>query len=183
MRIVYSFELDDAIVFQRFHLDQSPTIRNFRRNAFFIAVIIGFLLFVGILRLLGDKSNVPWLCAAIGAIGVSFLYAIIPAQLRSKLWTLFLDRFVRKLYAEGKDQAALGRKEVELEDDALTIRSAVSESTILLRAVERIGSTDQYAFNYPSSVEAIVVPHSKVIEGDYEEFVAELNRRRAATVH
>ncbi len=133
------------------------------------------------LRILGDTSILPWLCGAVGAIVVTILYAMTPKQLRSKFWNLRLDPLVRKLYAEGKNQATLGRKEIELEDDALTIRSTVSETTVLLRAIERIASIDQYTFIYLGSIEAIVVPRNKVIDGDYDAFVAELNRRHVST--
>jgi hypothetical protein len=181
--MVFSFELDDAIVFQRFHMDQSPTIRRVRRITFVVAILVAILLFGGTLRLLGDTSIVPWVSCAVGTIGVTILYLLIPKQLRSKLWNLCSDPLVRKMYAEGKNKAALGRKEIELEDDALTIRSPVSETTLLLRAIERIASTDQYTFIYLSSVEAIVVNRSKVIEGDYDGFVAELDRRLEATAN
>ena len=68
----------------------------------------------------------------------------------------------------------LGWREVELVDDRLVSKTELIDSSIDLRAIEKIAANKEYTFVYIASVNAITIPMTLYPEDEYRDFVAEL---------
>ena len=70
----------------------------------------------------------------------------------------------------------------EVTPDALIERTPVSESRMALSALEDIQSTDTHTFLYIQSYGAHVIPHTALLEGDHDTFLAALRKALPPTL-
>jgi hypothetical protein len=167
VNICYENTIEDMVVFNRHHCNHSPQMRRILAWRMWgppVYVLAGFslvALFVGSISLFvcGVFGSVASLCIA------------------RPLLSWELDRYVRRLYAEGRNQTTLGRHELELTAETLVERTSCTEAAMRLEAIERVVTDEGYTFIYVSAMAAHVVPQHAVLEGDYEAFVAALRER------
>ena len=70
-----------------------------------------------------------------------------------------------------------GQHVAELRDNRLFDATQFLERTVFWKGIERIESLPGHTFVYLSTMSAQVIPENSIIEGNYQEFVAELQRR------
>jgi hypothetical protein len=179
MRLRYENTANDFVAFNAFHLAQSPSYK--RSIAIYTCVFglaTGLAVFflakstsLEIVKSLPEESKI--LVAAVQAILVVAIYALLlPRVLRRSTM-----RQARKLLAEGQNKLFLCEHRVEITDDGLVTWSPYGESRVRWEAVERVQRTEPHTFLYVSAVAAFIIPHDRILEGDCEAFVAEIQRR------
>lgn len=172
MKIRFETTIDDVIAFNRFHFANSPT---WRRQVWGQMLIIpGILL---LLLLLGYWNLDP-------AADHDFfaLFFGIPVALLSAGWAVgirwymsySLERNTRKFLAEGRNRIMFGWREMELVNNRLILKTELVDSSLDLRAVEKIVSDGDYTYVYIASISAYLIPMTLYPEDEYREFVDEL---------
>jgi hypothetical protein len=87
-----------------------------------------------------------------------------------------IDKTIRKLYDEGKNQEFLGPRDLELSGNTVTETTALGSSTIKLEAIEKIVSTEEHTFFYLGTLSAHILPRQAVSEMEYQAFVQAVER-------
>jgi hypothetical protein len=171
MIIRFERTMDDMIAFNDFHYSHSPFMKRFMFWYRWGGALFIFLVCTLLIQALTPGS--PALFAPLlSLVGAGVFAAIAPSAIRRRM-----RKQVRKLYSEGKNVSALGELELELTDTGLIAKSAYTETKLAWGAIERIESTPTHTFLYLSSVQAYIIPHNKIIEGDYRALMAEIGRR------
>lgn len=165
-RLSFDITLEDIVVWNRFHLANSPT---YRRTVFwstwgFAIVIAGILVFWAMLK------NEPAF-AIFGIVwgGLYLLYAKYKVKRN-------IENFTRKMYSEGENKGTLGPHTLRITPEGLVEASDSGESTTYWSGIERIEEVPGYAFVYIGAMLAHVIPEAHVTEGDFRAFVDELKR-------
>lgn len=172
MKIRFETTIDDIIAFHRFHYANSPVWRRQVWTQMFILPAILFLiLFLGWWNLdpLADHDlfllifGVLLILFSIGwAIGIRwFLYSS-------------LARNARKFLGEGRNRIMFGWREMEMVDGRLHLKTELIESSLDLRAIEKIVTDGHYTYVYIASVSAYMIPMHVYPEENFREFVEEL---------
>jgi hypothetical protein len=78
------------------------------------------------------------------------------------------------MYKEGQNKGFLCEHTLEIGEKFLTEKTDQGEQSCLFSCIERICLTDEYAFIYLGTIAAHVVPIKRVFEGDFNEFIKEL---------
>jgi hypothetical protein len=167
MRIKYQTVEDDYVALNVFCSRHSPYIRRLR-------TIVGMILpgFLLILILSQALYYHDWVSAVIGVVILGGLSVWMQAG-RSRR----TERIARKLFREGKNKGFLGIHELEIDDYGILAKSEYGEGKIAWAVIERIGATPDYTFIFTGAQKVIPLPKSRIIEGDYDVFVAELTSR------
>jgi hypothetical protein len=175
MKISYETTLDDLIAFNRFHYANSPVWRRqvWIRSAAPVGILVVLLVLLVVLQrrmLAVDRDPMPMIMG-----GITFI-AIAVASVLYTRWRLStaLVRNTRRLLREGSNRTVFGWRELELVDGRLIVNAELFRSSFDLRAIEKIVSTDDYAFVYISSVSALIIPMNLDAEAEHRDFVAEL---------
>lgn len=172
MKIRFQTTIDDIVAFNRFHLANSPA---FRRQVWVQTLIIPGI-FVALLFLAYWNHEVfideeIFLCM-IGApaFGVAIFFTF------AMRWYIYwqLGRTTRRFLAEGANRIMLGWRELELRDNRLHLTAELLQSSIDLRAIEKIVGNEEYTFIYIASTSAYIIPMHRYAEEDVREFVADL---------
>jgi hypothetical protein len=121
--------------------------------------------------LLGSHENMlvralPGTIGALTAIGVSLW-----------IYPMGVDRWVRRLYAEGSSVGLLGNHTLTLEADGLRETSDGGESFHIWPSVERMARTEAHLFIYVGAIQAHVVPLAQLDPAEAERFVDALSSR------
>jgi len=169
MRIKYHTVEDDFVAGNIFFSRHSPYAN---RQRMIWGIIAPGLLFIFILSQAIYSHD--WVSAIIPAL--------IPIGLA--VWVLTgrkrrMRNIARKLFREGKNKGFLGVHELEINDYGILTKSEHGEGKIAWAGIERIGSTPDYTFIFTGAYKAIPLPKARVLEGDYNAFVAELTSRVA----
>jgi MFS family permease len=164
MRIKYQTVEDDYVAFNVFFSRHSPYARRMRIIAGLIVPGLFFILFLSQAIYLHD-----WTQAFIGIVicGGFALWVLTGRSRRAR-------HIARKIFKEGKNKDFLGIHELEINDYGIVSKSEYSEGKIAWAGIERIASTPDYTFIFTSANKAIPLPKARVIEGDYDAFVAEV---------
>src|SRR4051794_2871709 len=152
--------LDDLIAFNRYHFENSPTLRRVKARITWLVPAI--LLVATVLYLFQGEYELLIL-----PLGCAILWALLtPAVFR---WSI--DRSARRLYGEGSNKGMVGPHELELTADSLEESTPYGQQRAALKSIERVASSDKYSFIYLNAVMAHVVPHDAVQEGDAKAFI------------
>jgi hypothetical protein len=165
MRIRYDNTIEDLVSFNRYHCDRSPTVQRERVMSICVLAVAGFAPSV----LLGAAHDNTLMGIIVGLV-VGGGAALIAVPLHR--WRV--DRQARKLYAEGANKATVGPHELELVAGELIERTPLGESRVRLEVIERVVSENEYTFVYVGALQAAVIPHGAVSEGDLNSFIAAL---------
>ena len=167
MRIRYEITLEDLLAFSLHLHQQSPTLRrNRRRAAIALAVMI-----IG-LCLVASEITKDSIFLWVGVGGATVIAAIYPRIYRRNVKWLS-----SRIYAEGQNKALLCQHVSELRDNGLFDGTEFLERTVFWKGIERIESLPGHTFVYLSTMSAQVIPENSIVEGNYQEFVEELQRR------
>jgi hypothetical protein len=177
MKIRFETTSDDLIAFNRFHIENSPSMR--RQRLIYQLLITALLGLVGLLALVASwkvalRNPVEFAVVAsvAGVLGVAasigwFFFA-------RWYWMGLVQRNVRKLYSEGSNRGVLGWREMELVGGRLLLKMELIESKIDLRAIDKIVGNEEFTFVYIGSAQAYLIPMNLYPEDEYRQFVAEL---------
>lgn len=171
MHIRFERTMDDMIAFNEFHYSHSPVVKkiSFRYQW-------GGALFIVIFSNMVGHWIMPE-APPLLMLSVSLVGAVIFASRASAILKKRMNHNTRKMLAEGRNASFLGEQQLELTDIGLTARSDYIETKLAWGAIERIESTPDYTFLYLNSVQAYVISHNKIIEGDCRMLLAEIGRR------
>ena len=170
MRIRFKRTLNDIIAFSDFHYSHSPAMKKIVAR-YRVAGALAILLF--------PAALIHWIMPEVPlplAISVSVAGAVIFAVQASNIVKRKLRDNTRKLYSEGKSASLEKEVEMELTETGLIARSDIMETKFAWGAIERIESTADYTFFYISPIQAYIVPHNKIIEGNFPAMLAEIGR-------
>lgn len=159
--------MEDLLALNGRYLDSSRTLRRSQILINLSKAIVFFMLIV--LNAIIYNSTALLL---IGAVA-STIYFYVEMRDSKKSYL----RQVEKIYRECEDVDILGNQEVELGASSLSIFKSLSSSKISYSAILSVQTDDHYAFIYLSSLFAIVIPRFKLIEGDFDKFIFELNHQ------
>lgn len=165
-RLSFDLALEDLMVWNKFHLANSPT---YRRTLFwstwgFAIVIAGILVLWAVL-----KGEPAFAIFGICWGGLYLLYARYKVKRN-------IESFTRKMYSEGKNKGTLGPHTLRITTEGFVETSDSGESTTYWGGIERIEESPGYAFVYIGAMLAHVIPEARVTEGDFRAFVDELKR-------
>ena len=73
----------------------------------------------------------------------------------------------------------MGEHRLEIENDGLTERTDVNETKTLWRGMERVASTKTHTFIYVTSLSAHIIPHDRIMAGNLQEFVQDVEHHLA----
>lgn len=172
MKIRFETTIDDVMAFNRFHMANSPTWRRQVWTQSLIipgvfALLFFFLFFVSDV---GQAINVVMWPTAIMLVIVSIGSVVFVRWFMSSS----LDSNTRKFLAEGRNRIMFGWREMELVNNRLVLKTELMESSLDLRAIEKIVRDENYTFVYIASVSAYMIPMTLYPEDEYREFVAHL---------
>jgi hypothetical protein len=171
MRLRYENTVDDAIALFKFTSARSPTIKRAVLGSTVVwSVLSGVGVFLVLNWLPGEGATYIAVVAGIGTVALNMY--MLPGEIRR----IMRKRF-RKLYSEGSNKAFLSQKELEIADDGVIARSPYAEGKIKWAAFERVERTEGHTFVFVGSADAITIPHDRILEGDCEAFIAEVQRR------
>jgi hypothetical protein len=159
MLIRFENDLDDVLDWLDYHYSQSPTfmdnIRSYKRLGLGLAaigVVLGMLMpaFVGLMTV---------------AMGI-FVYLSFPQMMYSQARSN-----ARQMYEEGPMNGLIGRFELVADDDGVEIISEMERHFYKWDALDRVVQTDEHTFVYVNGLQAYVIPHDSVYEGDPSRLV------------
>ena len=170
MRIRFKRTLDDIIAFSDFHYSHSPAMKKIVAR-YRVAGALAILILTGAMT----HTMIPDIPLPL-IISVSAVGAAIFATQASNIVKRRLRENTRKLYAEGNNASLEKEVDMELTETGLIARSDIMETKFAWGAIERIETTADYTFFYISPVQAYIVPHNKIIEGNFPAMLAEIGR-------
>ena len=170
VRIGYDLSEADYIAVNLHVFRRSPATRRSMILAHISKMIVLFC-FPCLLAIVW-KSWIP--------IGLGVLWIGIDSALIGRTWRRRLEKHLRKMLSEGGGKGIVCHHELELVGDGFIERTEVNETKTTWEGIEGIESTEEYTFIYTGAMQAYTIPKAGVVEGDYEEFVAELMRRHEA---
>lgn len=167
----YTITIDDLIAFNMYHFENSPSMqREFHRSQRGIPGVIFILsLFQAIL-----ESKIQVLIH--GLVVALLFYVFFTYSYYSSI-----KRNAKRMLREGSGKGIIGEHILERTDTEIVERTNFNEMKNNIASLERIGASSEHAFIYISSIHAHVIPRSSIIEGDFEGFLQELNRKVEAT--
>ncbi|MDY6898800.1 MAG: YcxB family protein, partial [Cyanobacteriota bacterium] len=88
-----------------------------------------------------------------------------------------IKRNAKKMLREGSGKGIIGEHILELTNTEIIERTNFNEMKTNIASLERVETSSVHAFIYISSIHAHVIPRSSIIEGNFEAFLQELNRK------
>lgn len=167
MKILYETMIADLVKYERYRSDHSPSTRP---KGFFAhwGWLVVTSLHVGTISMIGWA----WGDVLIALFFLSYFYCAFFQRVR-RSWT---QKSVWKIAREGRKNGLLGPRELELEGQSLIEVSDHDIRTTPLEDVEKIVTTDEYAFVYTGETSAFVIPRRYLSENDFQSFVSHLIR-------
>jgi hypothetical protein len=179
VKIRFETTIDDVIAFNRFHFAHSPAWRKqvWKQTLMVPATLLALFVLFHLIAGNGPEHfhamlRFGWLelTIAIFFLSVSILWAIYVRWFLN--WSL--GRNTRKFLAEGSNRVMFGWREMELVNGRLILNTELIQSSLDLRASEKIVSHGEYTYVYIAAASAYIIPMSLYPEEEYREFVAEL---------
>ena len=167
MKLTYSVNIEDLIIFNEYHSEHSPFFRRARRNYQLnssLSVLFA-LIFLGYLA----KS---WIYPIVGAVFATAFAVIAPRRFRKQI-----RKAAERCYKEGENKGTIGIHNLEILDTELQETNPAGNQAIKWSGIERVVSTPTHGYIYVSSNAAHVVPRASVTEGDYDAFMAAVSDR------
>lgn len=166
MLIRFENDLDDVLDWLDYHYSQSPTfmsnIQSYKRLGLGLAavgVVLGTIMptFVGLMTV---------------AMGI-FVYLSFPQLMYSQARSN-----ARQMYEEGPMNGLIGRFEIVADDDGIEIISSGERHYYDWSTLDRVVQTDDHTFVYVNGLQAYVIPHDSVLEGDPSRLVSAKQNRQ-----
>jgi len=177
MNPTIAFELTqaDLMAFRQYFVYTSPfgkrQIRIWQVAFCAIAVaLIGQCLIVA--RGRGELSTSDIVALIVGSSFLAYAIFLLPRSFR-KNWMKRMAKFDR----HHSPAAQFGACSCSLEGDTLESRSPISSTRYSLQNLHKLVVFDSHAFIFVDGQSAVIIPKSRITEGNYTEFLAELQRR------
>jgi hypothetical protein len=172
MKIRYNLTMDDVIIFNEYFYEKSETIRKtIRKYRWKLAASP----LIGVFALIYFK-NIPFTPAII-------ISAIIVVILSIPIYFLYPNyfkkrglKYTKNLYKEGANKAILGERELLIQNEGIIEKTQYSEIPQKWESVEKIASYKNQTFIFIGAAQAYIIPQHSILEGDYDAFVADLNK-------
>jgi len=172
MKLEYSVNLEDIITFNQNHIDASPQMRRKMTVAKYIWSFTPLIAIMAITHFEGTSPD-----KAIKLISFVTLCISAPIFLFQPAFFRWLSaRQIRKLYGSGQSYGVLGSHSIEIVGKDLVTKSETDENRFALVSINRIVKNDDYTYIYTSASLAHVIPRNGVVSGDYEQFVAKVEK-------
>ena len=104
---------------------------------------------------------------------------LIPVIVLVGLWVFFFKFFQKKMILRsGNKEMMIGSREIDFEEDGISLKTPVTESTFKWEAITKLKQSDKNYFLYLGTAQAIIVP-KRAFEDDFErnEFEQLITRR------
>jgi YcxB-like protein len=166
MELEYRVEEGDLHAFLDHHMQHSEAARDIRRRQTYGYAFL-FAIFGLVFWFFGEA-----------AVAIAFL---VLGPVWVAWWPARARRIYRKralaLYREGQSPMLEGSHVLRLDDAGLVTTTPAAEARIPLTSVQRIVDTPEYVFIYVGAMRALIVPRRRVVRGDVNMFVQELQKR------
>jgi hypothetical protein len=171
MRLRYENNLEDMVELSLYLFDRSPTARRTATISWWVfcsALLV--LFFVSLNWLLGENSTtfVAIFTAGLAAWWVCTYRGDIRRAQRKQL---------RKYYSEQQHKSFCCEHTVEIIEAGFIERTAFNENKYTWNGLGEIARTPNHTFIFTSADAAQVIPHDRIVEGDCEAFIAQLQKR------
>lgn len=168
MKLRYTNETEDYVVFQKYHQKTNPLIKRYYRLS--LAILI---LFVLVTKILAGPQDFGLADTIFNGIVHAFLSGIFFFVI-CKVGTFFWRRMSARSMLKGDKQRFLCEHILEITDTELVEKTDIGMTTTKLSAIENVCNIEGYTFIYISPETAHVLPEARISEGDYRDFVAHL---------
>lgn len=166
MKIQYENKNEDFIMFALQHHNNSPSVR---KQLLILKILLTlFVLFIPSLIAYYEKSMLLFI--------IGFVIAITYYLTYKNQTQLSLIKLLHKIFGEGSNESILGLRTLEITPDALVEVGEFIESRISWSVVSKMIQTPNYFYVYISATNALVIPHKRILEGDYNEFQRQLKK-------
>jgi hypothetical protein len=169
MRISYDIRLEDLYAFQRHYYEHTASLR--RAVLWRQSVGIVLSLTVAAAGWAYFAPNV-WPFYLTGFILVLFFLFVAP-----RIWRFSYMRAVRRQYAGTASKGLVGSYLLEIAGDDIVSTNADRQVRTRISSIQRIDEDDQRTYVFTTAVNAHVIPHETVDEGDVAAFVRILKDR------
>ena len=172
MNIIFGVNAEELFLFNQYLFDNSKTLQKaFTKNRSMIC--FSPMLAAMILSLVNELSPLNFLIlAGIVAITISLpAYYVYPMFVRKNL-----RKRIVKMYAEGQNNGIIGEHELQIDTDGLVEKTPMGEVRQGWDMIKNIVSYNNRTYIFISDTNAYILPKDSTLQGDYDTFVAELNR-------
>jgi hypothetical protein len=179
MKLRYRNTIEDLIAFNAFLYSKSPMLtRQALHPAVAIFVLGCLVISVGALDWTWTDRVAANVFSVLNYLVLDILIATAFYVFVRLLMARQLRRNVCKMYQQKPDKIALGERELEIVDGKLVERTPFSTTYWELSGIEQIVSAPQHVFVFTSAWQAYILPRVTLAEGEMQEFVGHLERRR-----
>lgn len=167
MRLTYTVEMPDLVVFNQYHLDHSEFVKSRRRKG--IVLVCGIYGILGALHSLAKRSFVPIVIWSLLALLYSLWYSRATRRASPKR--------IQKLYGADKNKSVLCQHELELVADGIVERTPFGEHKTTFPGIEKVVQIDTHGFIFIGTMNAHVIPRERVTDGDFDTLMRTITER------
>jgi|GEM_PF-3280361 len=172
MNIIFGINAEELFIFNQYLFDHSKTIQKaFTKNRSMLS--FSPLLAAMILSIVNELSPLNFLML-VGAVAVTIslpAYYYYPLFVRKNL-----RKRIVKMYAEGQNNGIIGEHELQIDVDGLVEKTQIGEVRQEWDKIKNVVSHNNRTYIFISDINAYILPKDSTIQGDYDNFVAEVNR-------
>jgi hypothetical protein len=165
MKIEYEITPEDWGAFGEFHARKSP---EYRRVSYFGVVVGVFVVFCGTAVAWSQIAKSPAFLAAGLALAVAWSF----------YWPRHLVAHARAHMTSADRPCLRGRHSMEASQDGLRAKCDVTDAMIGWVGVHDVLQTSDHIFVMLSAVQGYVIPKKRVMSGELDAFVREVERLR-----
>jgi hypothetical protein len=176
MNIIFGINAEELFLFNQYLFDNSKPIQKaFTKNRSLISFSpIPAAMLMGFVNQL--PLNQLFMLIAIVAVTISLpAYYVYPMFVRKNL-----RKRIVKMYAEGQNRGIIGEHELQIDADGLVEKTPLGEVRQGWDAIKNVVSHNNRTYIFISDTNAYILPKDSTVQGDYDVFVAELQRIRNA---
>jgi len=170
MRVRYEVDLEDLMDFNEYFAMHSPNARKKAlRHRRFVTLCL-LLVPPALVYLMHIYVLVPAVFLASICLSAHFCQTCPERANRQR------KKILHRMHSEGRLETILGERELELSDTGLISRVQGVETKVEWAAFEKIDTAPNYTYLFISPL-TIVIPHNKIVEGNWPAMLAEIGRR------
>ena len=160
MEINYEFNLEDWVVFQRHHLNNS---KKYKRRIMYFSLMTPLVFLVFIVKdVIQDEFD--WIFASIAiVVSVGFIFIFPKRALKRTV------EILQKRILETDASNVFGKHQFSWNDDGFTVIQPISEVKVEWGSCNRLEESQEHYFIYHTELSAFVVPKGKAT-GDVVAF-------------
>jgi hypothetical protein len=172
MRLRYENTMADMLALQEFWITRMPAgKRTIAVNRWAgVATCFGIVM-IGLPAIGSGKAPIA-LCFLLAVLGSVLTFVVTPFVVRRM--GIYQTR---KLNSAENNKGALGEQEIEVIADGLIARTPYHETKLAWAGLDGIESTSEHTFLFTGAMSALIIPHNRLLEGDYRAFMTELAER------